>query len=123
MKTKRQVLGNWGEQEAAEYLKNKGYTILANNVRTAYGELDLVAQQEMTIVFVEVKTRASHLFGFPEQAVTMKKKAHLMAAAEAYMTEHLELGEDWRIDVIAIRKLSTGQEPEIIHYENTVAED
>ena len=123
MKTASQNLGRWGESLAAETLRRKGYIILARNVRTAYGELDLVARQDApqgaVTVFVEVKTRRSAAFGLPEAAITPKKQAHLLAAAQAHLQANPELDGDWRIDVIAIRRIPD-QEVEIVHFENAV---
>jgi putative endonuclease len=118
------ALGKWGEELAAEYLGERGYTILGRNIRTPYGELDLVVSQTTpsgnATIFVEVKTRTSTNFGFPEAAVTPQKKQHLIAAAQFYISEHPEIQGDWRIDVIAIQKTETGTKPEIIRFENAV---
>jgi putative endonuclease len=69
---------------------------------------------------VEVKTRSSDCFGYPEAAVTPKKRAHLMDAAQAFMQTLPDTECDWRIDVIAIRKLDSSKSPEIVHFENAV---
>lgn len=132
MSTRRQRLGRWGESMAADYLEAKNYTILERNVRTRYGEIDLVARHEVevtgnaksaaTTVFVEVKTRSTTTFGYPEESITVRKRAHLAAAAQAYLQEHAELEGDWRIDVIAIQRHRSGEQPSIIHFENAVQE-
>ena len=119
MKTARQALGMWGEDRAARYLEGEGYSLVERNARTMYGELDLVVRQGSALVFVEVKTRSSTAFGRPEEAVTAQKQAHLLAAAQAYLLSHPDLEGEWRIDVIAIRRLR-GLEPEIVHFENAV---
>jgi len=134
MKTLRQRVGSWGESLAAEYLRQRGYTILERNARTPYGEIDLVARQEQVhggqggalpagsvTVFVEVKTRTSTAFGLPEEAVTARKREHLLAAAQAYLQAHPDLEGDWRVDVIAILSSSSRKEPRITHFENAVA--
>ncbi len=118
--SRRQDLGRWGEGQAAEYLSQRGYLILERNVRTPYGELDLVARQEAVLVFVEVKTRSSTAFGLPEAAVTPHKQAHLLAAAQAYLQAHPDLDGDWRVDVIAVQRRSGGAAPEITHFENAL---
>jgi putative endonuclease len=130
MANQRQVLGKWGESLAAEYLVEQGYLILARNVRTRYGEIDLVAQlaeasafspeTSLITVFVEVKTRSTSSFGLPEESVTSQKREHMIAAAQAYLQDHPELGDAWRIDVIAIQRLQTGKQPSIHHFENAV---
>jgi len=118
MPTPRQRLGRWGEQAAAQYLQAHGYTLLAHNLRTPHGEIDLLMSKDGGLVFVEVKTRRSTQFGPPEGSVTLTKQAHLIAAAEAYMqTQPAET--EWRIDVIAVYH-QPGGETEITHFENAV---
>ena len=114
----RQDLGRWGEKIAADYLNQQRYTILDRNVRTPHGEIDLVVQREEVTIFIEVKTRTSTAYGLPEDAVTLKKQAHLLDSAQAYLQLYPELDGDWRVDVIAIRRFYGDQSPEIIHFEN-----
>jgi putative endonuclease len=131
MSHSRQSLGHWGEAKAAEYLTSQGYEIIGCNVRTPYGEIDLVARQvdrpdlprdpsPSTLVFIEVKTRASQRFGYPEVSVTPRKQAHMLASAQAYLQEHPELQSVWRIDVIAIQRFQMGEEVVIKHFVNAV---
>ena len=94
--------------------------ILARNLRTPYGEIDLVAQTEGSLVFVEVKTRSTDDYGHPETSITPQKREHLIASAQAYMQESPDPVSNWRIDVIAIRKLKSTSPPEIIHFENAI---
>ncbi|GAB4503400.1 MAG: YraN family protein [Anaerolineales bacterium] len=115
MKGYRQKVGAWGENTAATYLEKSGYSILARNVRTPYGEIDLVAQKDDLTFFVEVKTRATNTFGPPEIAITPRKMEHMRAAAEHYAAGHSL--EHWQLDVIAIEKRS-GDVPKITHFEN-----
>jgi putative endonuclease len=112
--------GQWGENLAGDFLSGQDYEILERNYRTEHGEVDLIAQKGKTIVFVEVKTRSSDSFGFPEEAVTEIKQAHMIAAATNYLAEHPEHDGDWRIDVIAIRKRHAGEIAEIKHFENAI---
>lgn len=114
-------LGRWGEAVAADFLTRKGYTLLAHNLRTAHGEIDLLARQGETLVFVEVKTRSTLAFGYPEEAITPTKRAHLLAAAEACLAEHPEWQGNWRIDVIAIYRPDPARPPHIEHYENAIS--
>jgi putative endonuclease len=120
-----QGVGRWGEALAADYLCQHGYTLLARNARTLYGEIDLVAAQQTLsgswTVFVEVKTRRSGAFGLPEESITARKRAHLLASAQAYLQAHPELDGAWRIDVIAIRQHSRDAEAEIFHFENAIS--
>lgn len=99
--TYRQTIGAWGENEAAHFLNENGLRIVDRNFRTREGEIDIIAEDGKTLVFVEVKTRTSLTKGFPEEAVTKTKLNHLCIAAEKYIQQHA-LYEDWRIDVIAI---------------------
>lgn len=107
-----------GEKVAAEFLVQKGLTIIGKNVRTSYGEIDLIAQENNTIVFVEVKTRTSGEYGPPETGITPQKQIHMVNAAQAYIQAQPEQDISWRMDVIAIHKPSRNQPPEIVHFEN-----
>ena len=120
MSTHRQSLGRWGEALAAEYLSRQGYTLIERNKRTPYGEIDLIVQKDTTLVFVEVKTRATQHYGPPEAAITLQKQQHMVAAAQAYLQTNPNHGFDWRIDVIAIQKHPTPTAPEIVHFENAI---
>jgi putative endonuclease len=95
-----QQIGQWGEQTAAEYIKELGYEILARNARTPYGEIDIVAKHDDVTIFVEVKTLTSSRNFFPEYNVTARKREHMLHAAQHYAAEH-EINH-WQIDVIAI---------------------
>ncbi len=119
-------LGRQGETLAAHYLEQQGFTIVERNARTPYGEIDLVAQKHSEslnlTVFVEVKTRRTNSLGPPEAALTARKKAHMLAAAQAYMQNHPELNGEWRLDVIAIRLAATAEKAEIVHFENALSD-
>ncbi|MCE2402255.1 YraN family protein [Candidatus Poribacteria bacterium] len=91
-----------GETFAAEHLKARGYQILAQNYRFQRGEIDLIAQQEKRIVFVEVKTRRSLKFGLPQYAVTEQKQRQISKIALAYLQSQNLLDVPCRFDVIAI---------------------
>jgi putative endonuclease len=120
MTAKTQAIGKWGEETAALYLESKGYAILARNVHTPHGEIDIVASKEAALVFVEVKTRSSHTFSYPEDSVTRRKQAFMLSAAEEYLQAHPESPEGWQFDVIAIER-KPGGKPEILHFENVIA--
>lgn len=119
MSKQKQSLGRWGEETAARYLENKGYEIIAKNLRTEFGEIDLIARIGDQLVFVEVKARSSTDFGQPEESVTPSKQQHLHDAAETYLQQHPELDMEWRIDVISVRRFEN-KPPEIVHFENAV---
>ncbi len=116
----RQLFGRWGEDIAERYLVQRGYSIVGRNIRTAYGELDIVCQLGGIWVFVEVKTRKNILLGQPETGITPKKSGHLLNAAQDYLDNHTEQTVDWRIDVISIVGAPGGGDPEIVHFENAV---
>jgi putative endonuclease len=119
MTTQKQAIGQWGEGIAVRHLETKGYTILARNFRTAHGEIDIVASKESVLMFVEIKTRSSHAFAYPEDSVNKKKQAAMLFAAEEYMRTHPESPESWQFDVIAIER-KPGGKPEILHFENVI---
>lgn len=110
-------VGQWGEGIAAEYLERNGYTVLARNVRTPYGEIDIVVQKDGFTSFIEVKTRTGKSYGPPEISVTQRKQEHMLAAAQHYAQQH-EL-DHWQIDVIAIEGIP-GKQSEITHFENAI---
>ena len=120
MSNHRQRIGHWGEEVAEGYLSAHGYLILARNLRTPHGEIDILASREELLVFVEVKTRTSASFGFPEVSITRRKQTHMLAAAEHYLQMHPESCETWQFDVIAIEG-KPGSVPVISHFENVIA--
>jgi putative endonuclease len=83
--TARQGLGRTGERLAAEALLSKGYSILERNFRCRQGEIDLVAEDEQDIIFVEVKARRGISFGLPEDALTLRKRRKLLEVASYYL--------------------------------------
>ncbi|MGD2157334.1 MAG: YraN family protein [Anaerolineales bacterium] len=117
MAENRQTLGRWGENYATQYLIQNGYTIMGRNVRTSYGELDIIAQKNKEFIFIEVKTRSSSSFGPPENSINSRKRDHIVSSAQAYLQDHPELGDSWRVDVIAIHRYRD-REPELVHFEN-----
>lgn len=117
----RQNLGAWGETLAIDWLTGQGLQVLARNVRTPYGELDVIAQEKDVLVFVEVKTRTNTVFGMPETAITKKKQKHLHDAATYYLQEKSpDYAGDWRVDVIAILAANRSENPEILWIQNAL---
>jgi putative endonuclease len=112
-----QHIGKWGEEKSAEYLAQHGCDIIARNVRTPYGEIDIVAKQQGNIIFIEVKTRTSNTMGLPEESITPRKRQHMISAAEHYATEH-EI-DHWQIDVISVEG-KPGSTPVITRFENAI---
>jgi putative endonuclease len=116
----RRGLGARGELIAAEHLRQRGYRLLATNWRTAAGEIDIIAQDGDTLVFVEVRTRRGIGFGSPEESVTAAKQARLIALAEAYRQEHPAAPEAWRIDVVAVGLTPQGRLERVDVLQNAV---
>lgn len=120
MASQKKALGQWGEQRAAEFLHTQGYDILERNIRTEYGEIDLLARQGETLVFVEVKARSSTAYGYPEDSITELKQQHMHDCALAYLQAHPEFEGDWRVDVISVNRVLGGK-PEIVHFEDALS--
>jgi len=95
-------LGKLGEKYAELLLQEKGYKVIDRNVRSRFGEIDLIAIDKDTLVFVEVKTRWSSRFGSPEEAVTPKKLQKIKRTAEYFSLTQPKLPKKLRIDVVAI---------------------
>ncbi len=123
MPNARGQLGARGERIAREHLESKGYLILDTNFRCPWGEIDIVAQDEEFLVFVEVRTRKSLEYGAPEESLSRRKRGRLIATAETYMQSHPKLREQWRIDLIAVRVDSRGAVSRVYHIENAVQMD
>lgn len=112
-----QRIGTWGETVAAEFLLQRGYVIVAQNFRTPYGEIDLIARQGDITIFVEVKTRTSNTMGLPEESITPRKRQHMISAAEYYAAESAI--DHWQIDVLSIEG-RPGSRPKITYFENAI---
>lgn len=97
-----QKIGAIGEEIAADLLKRNGLVILARNFRCRYGEIDIVAKDHKTLVFIEVKTRKSLRFGRPEEAVDYRKRAKLRLLAALYLKDNVTQVTSYRFDVYAI---------------------
>ncbi|MGB7449260.1 MAG: YraN family protein [Ornithinimicrobium sp.] len=101
-------VGDRGEDAAAAHLRARGVRILERNWRCAHGELDIVGLDGDDVVFYEVKTRRSGRFGHPAEAVTPAKAARLRRLAGLWLSAHPHLGQDLRIDVLALRLRGAG---------------
>jgi putative endonuclease len=116
----RQGLGRRGEQLAAERLAGLGYEVVARNFRCPAGEIDLVARQADTWVFVEVRTRRGTSFGTPEESITPRKRQHLIASAQHYLLAHQLEDVPWRIDAVAVALSPRGKLLRVDVIENAV---
>ncbi|MDD3168762.1 MAG: YraN family protein [Eubacteriales bacterium] len=95
-------LGNWGEDIAEKYLKNKGYLIIERNFRCRLGEIDIIAMDGAELVFIEVKTRQNQSYGLPCEAINAVKVRHIKRTAAYYAAIHAADDQDSRLDVIEI---------------------
>jgi putative endonuclease len=111
--------GRSGEDNASEHLLSNGLKILGRNIRTPFGEIDILCEEGDCLIFLEVKTRRSKQFGFPEDAVSHSKQEHMLNSAMAYLQEQDALERTWRIDVIAVN-LVAGALPDIQWFKNAI---
>lgn len=108
--------GQRGEVAAAKFLRRLGYRIVARGERSRLGELDLVAVDGRTVVFVEVKTRDSVAHGRPEEAVDNEKQRRVTRAALGYLKRHGLLEQPARFDVVSVVWPSNSKQPTIEHF-------
>jgi putative endonuclease len=118
MTDRQKTLGREGEKAVRALLEERGYRILETNFRTRYGEIDIIAAVERTLVFVEVKTRTSTNCGIAEEAVNFRKQQRIRKLAVQYLTKpgH-ERYQDLRFDVAAVSAGTDGEIEEIKIYE------
>ena len=116
MTLQRQQLGKSGEDLAVEELERRGYAVLARRYRTAHGEIDIVAEHGETLVFVEVKARATAEFGTAAEAVTRQKQRRIARMAREYLGRMHVADRRCRFDVVAIDDVMV--EPRITVYVN-----
>lgn len=100
--TRKDSTGRLGEAVAIEYLAGRGYKIVETNYRQPFGEIDIVAYAQETLVFVEVKTRHSNDYGTPSEAVDGRKRRQLSRIAQEYIQRHRLHDAPARFDVVAI---------------------
>ncbi|MBZ0278608.1 MAG: YraN family protein [Anaerolineae bacterium] len=114
----KQATGQRGELLARTYLVERGYIIIETNWRCPHGEIDIVAQHETGLVFVEVRTRHADTTDPALESIVPRKQRHMIKSAQQYLNRH-NLDTDWRIDIIAIALPSTGL-PVIEHFEDAL---
>ncbi|MPZ15714.1 MAG: YraN family protein [Chloroflexi bacterium] len=114
-------LGRRGEELAARFLRDAGYAILERNVRSRFGEIDLVALDGACYVFVEVRTLRSTALA-PEESITVRKRHRMAVLGQQYLQAHGKLDVEWRADVVAIEMGPEGKPTRIEHYVNAVEE-
>ena len=119
----RRDTGQRGENLAAGFLKERGYQILETNYRCPHGEIDIVAQHNDCLVFIEVRSKKSRNFGSPEESITPAKKEHLIDSAWHYQQARGNLPQMWRIDFVAVELNYANEVKRIELFENAVGED
>lgn len=95
-------VGKKGEYIAAKFLEKKGYKVIAQNFRTKLGEIDIIAEKDDFLVFIEVKTRKSTRYGIPKEYVTKSKIERIFKTASIYLSEKKSWHKKIRFDVIGI---------------------
>jgi len=116
----KKEIGKLGENIAVKYLKKKGYKILARNFEKRidslkFGEIDIIAQKDETIVFCEIKTKGF----FPEQKINFKKIKRIARTAEIWLDENNALQDtSWQIDVLAITLDFNSRKAKVKHFKN-----
>ena len=118
--TSRQRLGKAGERLARRRLVSQGRRILDANRRTSSGEIDLITEKDGVIAFVEVRVRRGSAFGTPEESLTHRKLARMVACAHEYLAERRWEERPWRIDLVAIEMDSRGRLLRVDVHENAV---
>lgn len=119
----RRWLGQLGEAAARRYLEARGLRTIAANVRTRYGEIDLVCTGPDGLVFVEVKTRTAGASVGPLEAISSAKAGRLVRLAQAYLAERQMVESRWQIDLVAVVVRPEGQVASISHVPCAVEEE
>lgn len=114
--TRPRSLGPRGELAAARYLQRQGLIILERGYRDKIGEIDLIAVENKTVVFVEVKTRDSDLVSDATEAVDEAKQLQIVRTAKAYLKWHHLENYPVRFDVVAVLWKKNSRAPQIVHY-------
>ncbi|MGH2593727.1 MAG: YraN family protein [Anaerolineae bacterium] len=122
MTNRRRTLGKLGESLAARELERRGYRIVERNWRCPIGEIDLVAEKDGALIFVEVRTRRGSERGTPQESITPAKQAKLIELAQTYCQQTTGDDRDWRIDVVAVEMSPRGEVLRIDVIENAIEE-
>jgi len=111
-------IGSKGEKLACDFLEKKGYRILEKNWRSGRFEIDIIAEEKNTVIFVEVKTRTNDYYGFPEESVNETKQEHILQAAEDYVIRN-NINNEIRFDIVSI--IMSRNVQKIYHIEDAIA--
>ena len=119
METDKKLLGRWGEEQAAAYLRRRGWKIVGMNYATRYGEIDVIAENRRFLAFVEVKLRRSDRFAAAREFVTTSKQERVRFAAESWLAAN-QTDKQPRFDVIEVYAPNgrDTKKPDIEHFEN-----
>jgi len=118
MPSSKQALGSWAESLAEDFLRRKGYQLIARHFTSRWGELDLVVQDGEMIVAVEVRLRRSDKFGSAAESIGVKKLTALRLATEDFLVQREWTDRPVRIDVVAIDETAGEHQAKITHLEN-----
>jgi putative endonuclease len=118
MRPSRDTLGRRGEDEAAKYLRSIGYRIVATRERILRGDIDLVALDGRTVVFVEVRSRTSTAHGHPAETIGYHKQRRVAQLATAYIRRHRLEDCSVRIDVVTVTFDGPEGQPQVEHFQN-----
>ena len=117
----KQETGKIGEDISVRYLKQNGYEIIQRNFECKQGEIDIIAKDKEELVFIEVKTRESLLYGLPKEAIDKTKKKHIYKSAEFYVYINQLEDKAIRIDVIEVYKKQ--EKYKLYHIKNAITEN
>jgi len=95
-------LGKRGEEEAVKFLEKQGYKIVQRNYKNKLGEIDIIAKDNNTLCFIEVKTRTNFTFGYPQEAITLTKQKKINRVALSYLKQYNLLNISARFDIISV---------------------
>lgn len=116
----RKSIGTAGEDHAAVFLQEKGYEIIARNVTSRVGEIDIIAQKNDKVIFCEVRTKISDKHGKPSDSLTYFKKKHFSQVIKWYLHTHNLRQYKLSADFISVILYSNRSVKEIVHYENVM---
>lgn len=116
-----QATGFIGENAAVNFLQKKGFKIIDRNTRKRYGEIDIVAIDNTSLVFVEVKTRRGQKFGLPEESINYRKMKSLLKSINYYKLIHPSLPDEMRIDVVCVYLGDDYSISKVLHYPNVTS--
>ena len=97
-----QKIGKLGQKIAVKFLKGKGFEVLDENIYFREGEIDILAEKDNILSFIEVKTRTNLKFGFPEEGITDQKREHLESAIDCYRAEY-NVNQECVLEIISVR--------------------